>query len=74
MLAPKIYIIDPLDEIADTLKLQRLPFMKKLYEGSRLQKMYEQEEMNSQYLMSTVFEEHFKPLLDEYFKKVLICG
>lgn len=36
--------------------------------------MYEAEELNSQYIQTTVFEDHFKPLIDEYLKKVVISG
>ncbi len=74
MIVPKIYIIDALEEVIGTLKLQSLQYLKKLYDGTRLKKMFDQEEFNTQYIMSIAFEEHFKPLIDEYLKKVLICG
>ena len=46
----------------------------KVLEPERVQKMHETNDMNSQYLMTTTLEEHFKPLCDEYLKKVLING
>jgi len=73
-LPPKIYIIDPVDEVKDSLNQQRLVFMKKLLEHERLQKMSDANDMNSQYLMSITLEEHLKPLFDEYLKKVLVNG
>jgi len=73
-LPPKIYIIDPIPEVADSLESQKLVFMRKLLEPERLQRMHETNDMNSQYLMTTTLEEHFKPLCDEYLKKVLVNG
>lgn len=48
--------------------------MKRLYGGERLEKMHTAEDINSQYIMSITGEEFFKPLLDEFVSKVLVCG
>lgn len=48
--------------------------MKKLYDLDRLKRMYEGNELNSQYLMSITMEENFKNLCDEYLGKVLMNG
>lgn len=69
-----MYILDAIPEIKDSLNQQQLVFMKKLYDPERLKKMYELEDLNSQYLMTTTLEEHFKNLCDEYLKKVLMNG
>lgn len=72
--APKIYVIDPINEVEDSQNKQKLVFMKKLLDADRLQRMSDTNDMNSQYLMSITLEEHLKPLFDEYLKKVLING
>lgn len=36
--------------------------------------MFDHNEMDSQYIITIVSEEHFKPMMDEYIKKVLING
>ena len=73
-LAPKIYIIDELPEIKDSLSQQRLVFLKTLYDEEKLKKLSDQNEYNSQFFVSIAAEEDFKPLLDEYLNKIMVMG
>jgi len=73
-LPAKIYILEQIPEIAESLSQQKLVFMKRLYGMEMLEKMHSAEEINSQYIISITGEEYFKPLIDEYLGKVLING
>lgn len=36
--------------------------------------MFDNDEIDSQYIISIICEEHFKPMMDEYSNKILING
>lgn len=48
--------------------------LKKLYDIERMKKLFETKDINSQYIISKLHEDHFKQLMDEYAAKVPING
>ena len=63
--------VEGFDFIAD---LQKLHGFGDLYSDEQLIQMQSRRYFNTQYFYSIFFEKHFKNVLDEYVKKVPICG
>ncbi len=55
------------------LRQYKLPIFRRI-EPDMMLKMYESNLITAPYVISHFVEEHFKPMIDEYAKKVLICG
>ncbi|CAD8058314.1 unnamed protein product [Paramecium sonneborni] len=70
----RMYVIQQIEDIKDQLQIQQLQPLKILLSETRLKNMYDNDQMDSQYIISIISEEHFKPMMDEYTKKVLING
>ena len=71
-IAPKIYIKEALKDV--DLTSQKLSPLKTLYDVEKMKKLFESKEINSQYLISKMQENHFKHVMDEFVKKVPING
>lgn len=63
--------VEGFDFIAD---LQRLHPFGDLYRDDQLVQMQSRQYLNTQYIYSIFFEKYFKNVLNEYVKKVPICG
>jgi hypothetical protein len=71
---PKIEILPTMQGYRDSLYLQKLVPMERLLTEQHMVRMFEFDNINSQYLMTTVCEEYEKNLYEAYAKKVLMNG
>lgn len=74
MVEPKIYVIKPLQSIAETLKTQKTVNFTQLLDNDRLNKIFKTESIDTKYIMSICLEPYFKAVLDQYLQKVLVNG
>jgi hypothetical protein len=71
---PKIEILPPMQDYKDSLYLQKLVPMDRLLTESHMSKMYDFDNMNSQYFITLFAEEYEKPLFEAYHSKILMNG
>ncbi|EAR99475.2 hypothetical protein TTHERM_00136390 (macronuclear) [Tetrahymena thermophila SB210] len=71
-IAPKMYITEGLKGV--DLSYQLLAPLKKLYDIEKMKKLHELGQINSQYIISKLQEDHFKQVMDEYVNKLPISG
>ena len=69
-----MYIQEPVDNFDFIANLQSLYPSSDLYTNEQLLQMQSRQYLNTPYIFSIFFERHFKNVLDEYVKKVPICG
>ena len=69
-----MYIQEGIEGFEPVAVLQRLHPFGDLYTDEQLIQMQSRQYLNTQYLYSIFFERHFKEVLDEYVKKVPVCG
>jgi hypothetical protein len=72
--AAKIAILPELESCKEIYRSQKTAFLPQLYEKERLQRMWDKEEFDSQYIMSCNFEPHFKPMMDAILQKIVLNG
>ena len=70
----KVYILDKVEKSNINEEIQKLYDMKILYKDEDLNTMQKRGNIDTGYFLSIFLENNFKELLDEYLKKVPICG
>lgn len=73
-IASKMYIIEPLSELSFQLLSQKLVSMVVLFDKHNLERYKKIEDVDSKYIISVVAEPEFKPMIDEYLKKIIVNG
>lgn len=69
-----MYIQEGVEGFEAIAELQRLHPFSDLYNDEQLIQMQSRQYLNTQYIYSIFFERYFKSVLDEYVRKVPICG
>lgn len=71
---PKAYIVEEAPGIHNSLSKQALPYLQQLLHVDQMGKMHEMNQISSQFVMSALFEEDFKPFLDQVCRKTVLNG
>lgn len=71
---PKVYILDKIEKSNMNEEIQELFSLKNLYNDEELNTMQKRGNIDTGYFMSIFLENYFKEFLDEYLKKIPICG
>jgi hypothetical protein len=61
-------------QVRASLEQQKLPFLKQLLHIDAMGRMSDMNQITPQFIMSALFEEDFKPFLDEVCRKTVING
>ena len=67
-------MIDEVPQVRASLEHQKLPFLKQLLGVDAMGRMSDMQQISPQFVMSALFEEDFKPFLDEVCRKTVING
>ena len=74
MLGPKIYIEDEIPGTEPSLRTQELAYMKVIPDLDDIGRQMERGHITPQFIMSTTFEDHFKPMIDQVCRKYVLNG
>lgn len=71
---PKAYIMEETPGTEASLSKQALPYLKNLLDINTMGRMNDMGQLAPQFIMSALFEEGFKPFLDEVCRKTVMNG
>ena len=69
-----MYIIEPLSELSLQLHSQKLVNIAILFDKHNFGRYKKIEDVDSKYIISVIAEPDFKPMIDEYLKKIVVNG
>lgn len=69
-----MHIEQEIEETVPSLRTQRLAYLRQLEDVDELGRRKERGRIDSQFIIATSLEDHFKEFLDEYSSKVVLNG
>jgi hypothetical protein len=69
-----MYIIEPITDLNDQLRTQKLVNMTILFDKHNFERYKKIEDIDSKYIIGVISEPDFKPMMDEYLKKIIVNG